>query len=114
MNDRKNTNIIQENGRNKSHIILYIVDINDEYADFKVKLTMQNFEFDEKQIIAIIGNKSDKVSIFSKKNKETLGILCSVSKYILEIMSCQDTPKNEIENFMNEKIIKEYFKLYSK
>ena len=114
LNDRKNTNIIQENRINKSHIILYIVDINDEYADFKVKLTMQNFEFDEKQIIAIIGNKSDKVSIFSKKNKATLGILCSVRKYILEIMSCQDTPKNEIENFINEKIIKEYFKLYSK
>ena len=112
LNDRKKTKIIQENGINKSHIIFYIVDINDEYADFKVKLTMQNFEFNEKQIIAVIGNKSDKVSIFSKKNKDTLGILCSVRKYIFEIISCQDTPKNEIENFINEKIIKEYFRLY--
>ena len=112
LNDRKKANLIQENGINKSHIIFYIVDINDEYADFKVKLTTQNFEFNEKQIIAVIGNKSDKVSIFSKKNKDTLGILCSVRKYIFEIMSCQDTPKNEIENFINEKIIKEYFRLY--
>ena len=112
LNDRKKANLIQENGINKSHIIFYIVDINDEYADFKVKLTTQNFEFNEKQIIAVIGNKSDKVSIFSKKNKDTLGILCSVRKYIFEIMSCQDTPKNEIENFVNEKIIKEYFRLY--
>ena len=112
LNDRKNVNLIQENGINKSHIIFYIVDINDEYADFKVKLTTQNFEFNEKQIIAVIGNKLDKVSIFSKKNKDTLGILCSVRKYIFEIMSCQDTPKNEIENFINEKTIKEYFRLY--
>ena len=112
LNDRKKANLIQENGINKSHIIFYIVDINDEYADFKVKLTTQNFEFNEKQIIAVIGNKSDKVSIFSKKNKDTLGILCSVRKYIFETMSCQDTPKNEIENFINEKIIKEYFRLY--
>ena len=112
LNDRKNTKIIQENGINKSHIIIYIVDINDEYAGFKVKLTIQNFEFNEKQIIAVIGNKSDKVSIFSKKNKETLGILCKFRKYIFEIISCQYTPKNEIENFINEKIIKEYFRLY--
>jgi len=112
LNDRKKTKIIQDNGINKSHVIFYIVDINDEYADFKVKLTMQNFDFNEKQIIAVIGNKSDKVSIFSKKNKDTLGILCSLRKYIFEIISCQDTPKNEIENFINEKIIKEYFRLY--
>ena len=114
LNDRKKANLIQENGINKSHIIFYIVDINDEYADFKVKLTTQNFEFNEKQIIAVIGNKSDKVSIFSKKNKDTLGILCSVRKYIFEIISCQDKPKNEIDNFMNNKIIKEYFYLYGK
>ena len=44
LNKRKYINLIQEN-INKSHIILYIVDINDEYAGFKVKLTMQNFEF---------------------------------------------------------------------
>ena len=113
LNDRKFTNMIQEN-INKSHIILYIVDINDEYADFKVKLTIQNYEFSEKQIVAIIGNKSDKVSIFSKKNKDSFKILCSVRKYIFETMSCQDNPKNEIENFMNNKIIKEYFNLYNK
>ena len=113
LSDRKFTNLIQEN-INKSHIILYIIDINDEYADFKVKLTIQNFEFSEKQIVAIIGNKSDKVSIFSKKNKDSFKILCSVRKFIFETMSCQDNPKNEIENFMNNKIIKEYFNLYSK
>ena len=111
LNQRKYTNLIQEN-INKSHIIFYIVDINDEYADFKVKLTMQNFEFNEKQIIVIIGNKSDKVSIFAKKNKDSFGLFCSVRKYIFEIISCQDKPKNEIENFINEKIIKEYFRLY--
>ena len=113
LNQRKYTNLIQEN-INKSHIIFYIVDINDEYADFKVKLTMQNFEFNEKQIIVIIGNKSDKVSIFAKKNKDSFGLFCSVRKYIFEIISCQDKPKNEIDNFMNNKIIKEYFYLYSK
>lgn len=111
LNKRKYTNLIQEN-INKSHIIFYIVDINDEYADFKVKLTMQNFEFNEKQIIAIIGNKSDKVSIFAKKNKDTFEVYCSVKKYIFEIISCQDNPKNELENFMNNKVIKEYFYLY--
>ena len=113
LNQRKYTNLIQEN-INKSHIIFYIVDINDEYADFKVKLTMQNFEFNEKQIIVIIGNKSDKVSIFAKKNKDNFGLFCSVRKYIFEIISCQDKPKNEIDNFMNNKIIKEYFYLYGK
>ena len=113
LNQRKYTNLIQEN-INKSHIIFYIVDINDEYADFKVKLTMQNFEFNEKQIIVIIGNKSDKVSIFAKKNKDSFGLFCSVRKYIFEIISCQDKPKNEIDNFMNNKIIKEYFYLYGK
>ena len=113
LNDRKNIQLIQENGINKSHIILYIVDINDEYADFKVKLTLQNYEFSQKQIVAIIGNKSDKVSIFSKKNKDSFEIICSLRKYFFEIISCQDSPKNEIENFMNNKIIKEYFRLYS-
>ena len=113
LNDRKNIQLIQENGINKSHIILYIVDINDEYADFKVKLTLQNYEFSQKQIVAIIGNKSDKVSIFSKKNKDTLGGFCSLKKFFFEILSCQDTPQNEIENFVNEKIINEYFKLYN-
>ena len=113
LNDRKKTNLIQDKGINKSHAIIYIVDINDEYADFKVKLTMQNFEFSDKQIIAILGNKSDKVSIFSKKNKDTLGGFCSLKKFFFEILSCQDTPQNEIENFVNEKIINEYFKLYN-
>ena len=113
LNDRKNIQLIQENGINKSHIILYIVDINDEYADFKVKLTLQNYEFSQKQIVAIIGNKSDKVSIFSKKNKDSFEIICSLRKYFFEIISCQKTKKNEIENFMNNKIIKEYFRLYS-
>ena len=113
LNKRKYTNLIQEN-INKSHIILYVVDINDEYADFKVKLTMQNFEFNEKQIIAILGNKSDKVSIFAKKNKDTFEGYCSLRKYIFEIISCQDKPKNELENFMNNKVIKEYFYLYGK
>ena len=113
LNKRKYTNLIQEN-INKSHIIFYVIDINDEYADFKVKLTMQNFEFNEKQIIAILGNKSDKVSIFAKKNKDTFEGYCSLRKYIFEIISCQDKPKNELENFMNNKIIKEYFYLYGK
>ena len=113
LNKRKYTNLIQEN-MNKSHIIFYIIDINDEYADFKVKLTLQNFEFNEQQIIAIIGNKSDKVSIFAQKNKDSFGILCKARKYIFEVISCQDKPKNELENFMNNKIIKEYFYLYGK
>ena len=113
LNKRKYTNLIQEN-INKSHIIFYVIDINDEYADFKVKLTMQNFEFNEKQIIAILGNKSDKVSIFAKKNKDTFEGYCSLRKYIFEIISCQDKPKNELENFMNNKVIKEYFYLYGK
>ena len=113
LNKRKYTNLIQEN-INKSHIIFYVIDINDEYADFKVKLTMQNFEFNEKQIIVILGNKSDKVSIFAKKNKDTFEGYCSLRKYIFEIISCQDKPKNELENFMNNKIIKEYFYLYGK
>ena len=112
LNNKKNIKIIQENGINKSHIIIYIVDINDEYADFKVKLTMQNFEFNQKQIILIIGNKSDKASIFSKKNKNTFEIFCPVRKYFFKDISCQDTPKNEIENYINENIIKEYFKRY--
>ena len=112
LNDRKKTSLIQDNGINKSHAVIYIVDINDEYADFKVKLTLQNFEFSEKQIIAILGNKSDQVSIFSKKNQDTLGGFCSIRKFFFEIISCQDTPKNEIENFVNEKIINEYFRLY--
>ena len=77
-----------------------------------MKLTLQNFEFSEKQIIAILGNKSDQVSIFSKKNQDTLGGFCSIRKFFFEIISCQDTPKNEIENFVNEKIINEYFRLY--
>ena len=113
LNKRKYMNLIQEN-INKSHIIFYVIDINDEYADFKVKLTMQNFEFNEKQIIAILGNKSDKVSIFAKKNKDTFEGYCSLRKYIFEIISCQDKPKNELENFMNNKVIKEYFYLYGK
>ena len=113
LNKRKYTNLIQEN-INKSHIIFYVIDINDEYADFKVKLTMQNFEFNEKQIIVILGNKSDKVSIFAKKNKDTFEGYCSLRKYIFEIISCQDKPKNELENFMNNKVIKEYFYLYGK
>ena len=113
LNKRKYMNLIQEN-INKSHIIFYVIDINDEYADFKVKLTMQNFEFNEKQIIVILGNKSDKVSIFAKKNKDTFEGYCSLRKYIFEIISCQDKPKNELENFMNNKIIKEYFYLYGK
>ena len=112
LNNKKNISLIQEKGINKSHIIFYIVDINDEYADFKVKLTMQNFEFNQKQIIVIIGNKSDKASIFSQKNKDSFEIFCSVRKYFFKAISCQDTPQNEIENYINDNIIKEYFKRY--
>ena len=112
LNNKKNISLIQEKGINKSHIIFYIVDINDEYADFKVKLTMQNFEFNQKQIIVIIGNKSDKASIFSQKNKDSFEIFCSVRKYFFKAISCQDTPQNEIDNYINDNIIKEYFKRY--
>ena len=38
LTDKKNIKMIQEEGINKSHIIIYIFDINDEHAEFKVRL----------------------------------------------------------------------------
>ena len=32
--------------------------------------------------------------------------------YFFKVISCQDTPQNEIENYINDNIIKEYFKRY--
>jgi len=111
---RKNIKLIQEEGINKSHIIIYIFDINDEHAEFKVRLMTQSLEFNEKQIIAIIGNKSDNVSIYASKNKETIRDYCTIKNYIFEVISCSDTFKNEIEDFVNNKIIKQYLNLNKK
>ena len=111
---RKNIKLIQEEGINKSHIIIYIFDINDEHAEFKVRLMTQSLEFNDKQIIAIIGNKSDKVSIYASKNKEFIGNYCSIKNFVFEVISCSDTFKNEIENFVNNKIIKQYLALNKK
>ena len=108
---RKNIKVIQEEGINRSHIIIYIVDINDEYAEFKVRLMIQSIEFNEKQIIVVIGNKNDIVSIYASKNREAIGNYCSIRKYIFKAISCSDTSKNEIEDFVNNKIIKQYLEL---
>ena len=102
---RKNIKIIQEEGINKSHIIIYIVDINDEHAEFKVRLLSQIFEFNEKHIIVIIGNKTDKISNYSTKNKEFIDDYCYIKKYIFNAISCANTTKDELENFVNETII---------
>ena len=110
----KNIKLIQEKAINKSHIIIYIVDINDEHAEFKVRLMAQSFEFNFKQIIAVIGNKSDKVSIYANKNGEYIDDYCYGKRFLFEVFSCKDTGKNEIENFVNNKIIKEYLTLYNK
>ena len=105
---------IQEKGINKSHIIIYIVDINDEHAEFKVRLMAQSFEFNFKQIIVVIGNKSDKASIYSSKNEEAIDDYCYGKRFIFNVISCSDTSKSEIENFMNGHVIKEYLTLYNK
>ena len=109
---RKNIKIIQEEAINKSHIIIYIFDINDEHAEFKVRLMSQSFEFNEKHIIVIIGNKTDKISIYSSKNKDFIKDYCYIKKFIFTTISCADTTKEEIENFVNDKIINEYLTLY--
>lgn len=111
---RKNIKLIQEKGINKSHIIIYIVDINDEHAEFKVRLMAQSFEFNFKQIIVVIGNKSDKASIYSSKNEEAIDDYCYGKRFIFNVISCSDTSKSEIENFMNGHVIKEYLTLYNK
>ena len=111
LNIKKNIKLIQEEGINKSHIIIYILDINDEYAEFKVRLMSQSFEFNDKHIMVVIGNKSDKVSIFATKNREIIGDFCYFRKILFEVISCADTGKNEIEKFINDKIIKEYLSL---
>ena len=108
LSDIKNIKMIQKDGINKSHIVLYIVDINDEYAEFKVRLMMQSLEFNEKQIIGVIGNKSDKVSFFASKNREAIYDYCSIRRYMFEVISCGNTTQKEIENMINDKIIKEY------
>ena len=110
----KNIRLIQEKGINKSHIIIYIVDINDEHAEFKVRLMAQSFEFNFKQIIVVIGNKSDKVSIYANKNRDYIDDYCYGKRFLFEVISCKDTVKEEIENFVNNKIIKEYLTLYNK
>ena len=109
---RKNIKMIQEEGINKSHIVIYIVDINDEYAEFKVRLMIQSLVINEKQIIGIIGNKSDKVSYFSSKNREAIEDYCSIRKYTFEVISCGDTTQKEIEDIVNDKIINKYLSLY--
>ena len=109
---RKNIKMIQEEGINKSHIVIYIVDINDEYAEFKVRLMIQSLEFNEKQIIGIIGNKSDKVSYFSSKNREAIEDYCNIRKYVFEVISCGDTTQKKIEDIINDKIINKYLSLY--
>ena len=111
LTNKKNIKMIQEDGINKSHIIIYIFDINDEYAEFKVRLMPQSLEFNEKQIIVVIGNKSDKVSIYGSKNKEIIGDYCYFRKIIFEVISCGNTTKKEIEDFVKDTIIKEYISL---
>ena len=111
LNIKKNIKLIQEKGINQSHIIIYIMDINDEYGEMKVRLMSQSFEFNEKQIMVVIGNKSDKIPIFATRNKESIGDFCYFRKIIFEVISCADTQKNEIEKFVNDKIIKEYLSL---
>ena len=65
----------------------------------------QSFEFNDKQIIVIIGNKTDKISIYSSKNKDFIKDYCYIKKFIFTTISCADTTKEEIENFVNDKII---------
>ena len=72
---------------------------------------IQSIEFNEKQIIVVIGNKNDIVSIYASKNREAIGNYCSIRKYIFKAISCSDTSKNEIEDFVNNKIIKQYLEL---
>jgi GTPase SAR1 family protein len=111
LTNKKYIKLIQEEAINKSHIIIYIIDINDEYAEFKVKLIPQVFDFNDKHIIVVIGNKSDKVSIYSSKNREAIWDYCDIRKFIFKTISCSDMSKNEIEDFMNSKVIKEYLTL---
>ena len=112
LNVRKNVKMIQQDGINKSHIVVYIMDINDEYAEFKVRLMTQSLEFNEKQIIVVIGNKADKVSFFSSRNREAIEDYCSVKRFLFGVISCGNTTQKEIEDFINDKIINAYLSLF--
>ena len=59
----------------------------------------------------MIGNKSDKVSIYGTKNKEAIGDYCYFRKIIFDAISCGNTTKKEIEHFVNDTFIKEYLSL---
>ena len=111
LNIKKNIELIQKEGINKSQIILYIIDVNDEYAEFKVRLMSDSFEFHNKQIIVILANKSDTNSFFSKKNAIKIESICILKGYLFYLISCANTFKNEIENYVKDKIIKEYLSI---
>ena len=105
--------IVQEQ-ISRSHIIIYIYDITEEDALFKIRLNFTNFDFKPKQIVAIIGNNIDKISKFSGENKALIINYCNEKKMLCDFISCAKSKTEEIENLVEKKIINYYFEKYDK
>jgi hypothetical protein len=96
----------------KSHIIIYMLDISEEDPLFTLHLSLLNIQFYKKQIIAVIGNKEDKIpsnEIIKRGIKE----YCSFKGYLCSFYSCLKYKHDSVKHLIDKKIIKKYFDMYN-
>ena len=96
----------------KSHIIIYVLDLSEEDPLFTLHLNLLNIQFYKKQIIAVIGNKEDKIppnEIVKRGVKE----YCSFKGYLCFFYSCFKYKHDSAKHLIDKKIIKKYFDMYN-
>jgi GTPase SAR1 family protein len=96
----------------RSHCIIYIVNLTHEIPTLPLSLTFCTLDFNKKQTILVLGNKSDIKKNIVHENMKILEDFCKERKFNYESISCKEDSKEDITNIIDTKLFEVYFKRY--
>ena len=96
----------------RSHCIIYIVNLTHEFPTLPLSLTFYTLDFNKKQTVLVLGNKSDIKKNIVHENMKILEKFCKERKFNYESISCKEDSKDDISNIINSKLFEVYFKRY--
>ena len=96
----------------RCHCIIYIVNLTHEIPTLPLALTFCTLDFNKKQTILVLGNKSDIKKNIVHENMKIMENFCKERKFNYESISCKEDSKDDITNIIEKKLFEVYFKRY--
>ena len=96
----------------RCHCIIYIVNLTHEIPTLPLALTFCTLNFNKKQTILVLGNKSDIKKNIVHENMKIMENFCKERKFNYESISCKEDSKDDITNIIETKLFEVYFKRY--